>query len=48
MHLIPILLVIALICFLLAAFGVASRISLTPLGLAFVVLAQLAGSGGLS
>lgn len=35
------LLVAALICFGLAAFGVASKINLVAAGLAFVTLAQL-------
>lgn len=38
-----ILLVVALILFLLAAFGVPTPVNLTALGLAFVVLAQLVG-----
>jgi hypothetical protein len=33
-----ILLIAAAVCFLLAAFGVASRVSLVPLGLLFWVL----------
>jgi hypothetical protein len=40
--LVPILLVIALVCFVLAALGTTPpRVSLTPLGLAFVVAAML-------
>lgn len=35
------LLVAALVCFLLSAAGVASRVGLTPLGLALWVLSQL-------
>jgi len=35
------LLVAALVCFLLSAAGVASRVGLTPLGLAFWVLSML-------
>ena len=42
------LLVLALICFGLAAFGVSSRVALTPLGLAFMVVAQLVGTSGLT
>lgn len=39
-----ILLVIALICFLLSAFGIGTPpVSLTPLGLAFCVIAALVG-----
>lgn len=36
-----VLLIAALVCFLLSAFGVPSRIGLTPLGLAFWVLSVL-------
>jgi hypothetical protein len=40
-----ILLVLALACFVLAAFGAsAGRVSLTPLGLAFLTAAMLAGN----
>jgi hypothetical protein len=41
------LLILALICFSLAAFGVASRVGLVPLGLAFCVLAHLIGAPGM-
>lgn len=38
------LLILSLVCFLLAAAGVPTRrLSLTPLGLAFLVLAMLVG-----
>lgn len=37
-----VLLLLALLCFVLSAAGVSSRISLTPLGLAFWVLSVLA------
>lgn len=36
--------VLALVCFVLAAAGVASRVQLTPLGLALWVAAILVGS----
>lgn len=38
-----IILIAALICFLAAAFGVSSRVGLTPFGLALVVLAMIVG-----
>ena len=38
-----ILLLAALVCFILGAFGVSSRVGLTDLGLAFLVLAMLVG-----
>ncbi len=38
------LLILALVCFGLAAAGVASRVGLTPLGLAFATLAYLVGN----
>lgn len=38
-----ILLIAALVCFVAAAFGVASRVALVPLGLAFWVLTELIG-----
>lgn len=40
-----ILIICALVCFLLAAFNVPSRISLTPLGLAFLTAAFLLARG---
>lgn len=44
MTLATILLILALICFLLAAFGVSiGRVGLTPLGLALFVLSILSG-----
>jgi hypothetical protein len=39
------ILLAALICFGLAAFGVASRVDLTALGLAFLTIAMLLGTG---
>jgi hypothetical protein len=39
-----VLLILALICFVCAALGVASRIGLTPLGLAFLTAYLLLGS----
>jgi hypothetical protein len=42
-----ILLLLALLCFILAAFGVASRVNLTDVGLALFVLSILAGSHAL-
>lgn len=41
------LLIAALICFLLDTFGVAARVSLQSLGLAFMVLASLVGGASL-
>lgn len=38
---VTIILIIALICFLLAAFGVAAHIALVPVGLALLTLAWL-------
>lgn len=46
--LILILLVAALVCFLLDAFGVAARVNLTALGLAFLTITMLIGNGGLT
>lgn len=43
--LVMILLIAALVCFLLGAFGVAARVNLTDLGLAFLTGAVLAGTG---
>ena len=44
-----ILLILALVCFVLAAFGAsAGRISLTPLGLAFLCASMLVAGGALS
>ena len=42
------LLVLALISFGLAAFGVASRVNLVALGLAFLTLAQIVGTTGVA
>jgi hypothetical protein len=39
-----VLLICALVCFILSAFGVPSRIGLTPLGLAFLTASMLAGA----
>ena len=39
-----ILLLLALLCFILAAFGVASRVSLTDVGLALLTAALLIGN----
>ncbi len=47
MSALTILLVIALICFLLGAFNVASPVNLVALGLAFVTVAELVSRGGL-
>lgn len=48
MSALTILLLIALICFLLAAFNVGTPpVNLTSLGLAFVVIALLVSRGGL-
>ncbi len=38
-----VLLLLALLCFILAAFGVSSKIGLEPAGLALCVLAYLVG-----
>jgi hypothetical protein len=38
---VPLLLVVALVCFLLSAFGVAARVNLQSLGLAFWVGASI-------
>jgi hypothetical protein len=44
-----ILLLVAVICFVLAAFGVGfGEVNLTPLGLAFFAAAFLLGEGGLN
>ena len=44
-----ILLIVAIICFVLAALGVGvAGLGLTPLGLAFLAAAALVGDGGLS
>jgi hypothetical protein len=43
--LITILIVCALACFLLGTFGVAARVNLTDLGLAFLTLVVLMGRG---
>ncbi len=43
MTLFAILLLAALVCFILAAFGVSSRVSLTDIGLSLVTLALLLG-----
>jgi hypothetical protein len=48
MDLRAILLIVAIICFILAAIGIAlGDISLVPLGLAFFAAAFLVGEGGL-
>ena len=40
------LIILALVCFLVAAFGVnAGRVNLTALGLAFMAMAAIIGSG---
>jgi 4-amino-4-deoxy-L-arabinose transferase-like glycosyltransferase len=41
--LITILIICALVCFLLGAFGVSARVNLTDLGLAFLTLTLLLG-----
>lgn len=42
------LLIAALVCFLLGAFGIAARVGLTDLGLAFLTGALLVNSGVLA
>ena len=46
--LILILLLCALVCFILDTIGIASRVNLTALGLAFLTITMLIGNGGLT